>query len=240
MFETPHLRLPLLAAAQAQKHVTVNEALSRLDALAQLAVDSRSLGAPPDSPAEGARHLVPSGAEGAWSGRDGALALFLNGGWEFLSPVEGWRLWVVDERKTLRRDGAGWVEEAAPGLLASGPWGLALSAECLGFEQDLSSGTVVRSALEVPRGSIVLGASARVVETVVGPSAWALGFDDAPTLFGGSIGGALDDRRRYALPNPTAYYADNPLRFEAVDAPFESGRVRVGVYYLSITIPDPA
>jgi hypothetical protein len=38
MSETIHLRLPYLAAAQAQKHVTHNEALSRLDATVQLAV----------------------------------------------------------------------------------------------------------------------------------------------------------------------------------------------------------
>ncbi len=35
---TPCLGLPLLAAAQSQKHVTHNEALTTLDALAQLAV----------------------------------------------------------------------------------------------------------------------------------------------------------------------------------------------------------
>jgi len=33
MPSTPHLALPLLAAAQAQKHVTHNEALAALDAL---------------------------------------------------------------------------------------------------------------------------------------------------------------------------------------------------------------
>src|SRR5215207_4151202 len=41
MSATPKLALPLLAAAQAQKHVTHNEALSTLDALDQLAVRER-------------------------------------------------------------------------------------------------------------------------------------------------------------------------------------------------------
>ena len=35
MTDTANLLLPLLQAAQAQKHVTVNEALLRLDALVQ-------------------------------------------------------------------------------------------------------------------------------------------------------------------------------------------------------------
>ena len=43
---TPRLGLPLLAAAQAQKHVTHNEALTVLDVLAQIAVKSRSLTLP--------------------------------------------------------------------------------------------------------------------------------------------------------------------------------------------------
>ena len=41
---TPHLGLPLLAAGQAQKHVTHNEALTLLDALAQLAAGRDAAG----------------------------------------------------------------------------------------------------------------------------------------------------------------------------------------------------
>jgi len=55
MTDTPHLGLPTLAAAQAQKHVTHNEALHRLDALVMLAVADRDLAAPPAAPAEGDR-----------------------------------------------------------------------------------------------------------------------------------------------------------------------------------------
>jgi hypothetical protein len=44
-----------LFAAQAQKHVTVNEALRLLDGLVQLAVLDRHLTAPPASPADGDR-----------------------------------------------------------------------------------------------------------------------------------------------------------------------------------------
>ena len=50
-----HLLLPYLLAAQAQKHVTVNEALRLLDGLVQFAVLDRHLTAPPASPADGDR-----------------------------------------------------------------------------------------------------------------------------------------------------------------------------------------
>lgn len=53
MVTTPNLDLPYIAAAQAQKHVTHNEAIRALDAVVQLSVLDRSLTSPPGSPAEG-------------------------------------------------------------------------------------------------------------------------------------------------------------------------------------------
>ena len=47
MSETPRFAMPLLDAAQAQKHVTVNEALMRADMLAAACVESRHLADPP-------------------------------------------------------------------------------------------------------------------------------------------------------------------------------------------------
>ena len=47
MADTTNLTLPLLAASQAQKHVTVNEALTRLDGAVQLRLRSRVLTDPP-------------------------------------------------------------------------------------------------------------------------------------------------------------------------------------------------
>ena len=79
MTDTPHLALPYIEAAQAQKHVTHNEALDRLDLLTQLAVESRTLTAPPGSPTDGARYIVAGGATGAWSGWDCDLAAFVGG-----------------------------------------------------------------------------------------------------------------------------------------------------------------
>ncbi|KKM25255.1 hypothetical protein LCGC14_1596850, partial [marine sediment metagenome] len=45
-----NLTLPFLQPSQAQKHVTHNEALQRLDLLVQLSVLDRDLTAPPGSP----------------------------------------------------------------------------------------------------------------------------------------------------------------------------------------------
>ena len=64
MTTTANLALPLLEAGQAQKHVTVNEALARLDALVQLSVVSATTAAEPGAPAEGADESAPGRA--AW------------------------------------------------------------------------------------------------------------------------------------------------------------------------------
>lgn len=83
---TDLLGLPCIMPAQAQKHVTHNEALRRLDALVHLAVASGDLAAPPPEPAPGERHIVAAGATGLWAGHDGEIAAWLDGAWSFSRP----------------------------------------------------------------------------------------------------------------------------------------------------------
>jgi len=108
MSSTPHLALPLLAAAQAQKHVTHNEALSCLDALVHLSVKERNRTAPPATPEEGDRYLVGAGATGAFSGQQARIALFDLGAWRFLVPRPGWRAYVEAEDAIVVFDGEEW------------------------------------------------------------------------------------------------------------------------------------
>ena len=109
MTTTTHLLLPYILAAQAQKHVTHNEALRLLDGLVQLSVLDRDLTVPPGSPADGDRYIVASGATGDWAGWDLNVALWTDGAWLHLPPRTGWRAWVEDEALLLVHDGAGWV-----------------------------------------------------------------------------------------------------------------------------------
>ena len=90
MADTPNLVLPYLAANQSQKHVTVNEALRRLDALVQVTVQSAALATPPGSPTEGQRWIVAAAATGAWVGQSGKIAAWQDGAWVFYAPLDGW------------------------------------------------------------------------------------------------------------------------------------------------------
>lgn len=105
------LDLPYLAAGQLQKHVTLNEALARLDALVQCAVVSRTLAAQPTTSPDGALYILPIGATGsAWGSRAaGDLMRAEMGGWIPVSVPDGVRVWVRDEDQLIVRDGGVWV-----------------------------------------------------------------------------------------------------------------------------------
>ncbi len=76
MENTDRLNLPYLMSAQAQKHVTHNEALRMLDALLHLSVTSRGASVPPSDPKESEAFLVGAKATAAWQGHDGEVAVF--------------------------------------------------------------------------------------------------------------------------------------------------------------------
>jgi hypothetical protein len=125
MSTSTHLLLPFVLAAQAQKHVTVNEALRLLDGLVQLAVLDRHLTAPPASPADGARYIVAPGATGAWSGWDLNVAYYVDGAWMRLVPRTGWQAWVVDEASFLAWNGSAWVAAGLPAFFSDAVFELA-------------------------------------------------------------------------------------------------------------------
>ena len=110
MSNTTRLALPFIDAAQSQKHVTHNEALVALDALVHLSVKARDVAAPPGAPASGDRYLVPAGASGAFAGHGAAIAAFDDGGWAFLPPRAGWRVYVESEGLFLVFDGSAWKD----------------------------------------------------------------------------------------------------------------------------------
>jgi hypothetical protein len=111
MTDSANLALPFLEAAQAQKHVTHNEALRLLDTLVQLAVLDRDLNAPPSAPSEGQRWIVKASPSptGAWAGHGNHVAAWQDGGWTFSAPKAGWLAFVVDEGVLLAWSGTAWV-----------------------------------------------------------------------------------------------------------------------------------
>ncbi len=118
--DTHNLKLPYILAAQAQKHVTHNEALRALDAIVQLAVLDRDLTTPPGSPLDGDRYIVGVGATGVWVGKDSQIAAWQDGAWAFYQPNEGWLAWVTDEDVLCVSDGSTWLVASSGGDSGSG------------------------------------------------------------------------------------------------------------------------
>lgn len=110
--QSPRLALPYLQAAQAQKHVTHNEALQRLDLLVQLVVEEFGANAPPALPDDGQIWALGAAPTGAWAGRADMLAAWVQGGWLFLTPLEGWRAWGRAEAALRIWDGGTWVRDS--------------------------------------------------------------------------------------------------------------------------------
>ena len=106
------LGLPYLVAGQLQKHITLNEALTRLDVLVQTCVQSRSRTDQPSSPDEGALFILPGQATGeAWEAfQPGDLVRFEAGSWLVVPVSEGLLALVLDEPGLVARVGHSWID----------------------------------------------------------------------------------------------------------------------------------
>lgn len=120
MSVTPNNGLPLLPENTLLQYLIFNELAVRLDALLQLAVLDRGLNTPPGTPADGARYIVGGTPTGAWVGNEDAVAVWVaaDAAWTFLTPVEGWRAYVVDEEADYVFDGTAWALVASGGGVA--------------------------------------------------------------------------------------------------------------------------
>lgn len=112
---TPRLSLPWLMPAQAQKHVTVNESLGRLDGLVHACALSASQTVQPADPAPGDSYILPEEAQGDnWAHSDaGALVWFQDGAWQAAAPRAGMIVYVADTGALTVHDGTQWRDAGA-------------------------------------------------------------------------------------------------------------------------------
>ncbi|MCK4713828.1 MAG: DUF2793 domain-containing protein, partial [Marinosulfonomonas sp.] len=104
-----NLSLPFIQPSQAQKHVTHNEGMLRLDALVQLSVLAMDQTTPPAVPQSGDRYIVPASPTGDWAGHDWSLAVYQETVWEFYPPNAGWTAWVDALGEQWVFDGSNWI-----------------------------------------------------------------------------------------------------------------------------------
>lgn len=234
--------LPLVQAAQAQKHVTVNEALVRLEGFSQLVLAGRGAIVPPAAPEEGEAWAIGPGAVDAWAGAAGKVALFAGGGWLFATPATGWQAFDAATGERLIHDGTDW--RANP--LALAPSGAATAASIVEGEHVISGGSASEmSTITVPAGAIVLGVTGRVREEITGVAAgggaitgWRLGVSGSDNRYGQGLSLAAGSWVRGMTGSPLTYWADTPLVLTAEGGDFLSGRIHLAVHLWMLEVPS--
>ncbi len=240
MNDTTLLQLPYIIEAQAQKHVTHNEAIRALDALIQLSVLDRNLANPPVSPSEGDRYIVATSATGAWATKDGQVAAWQDGAWMFYTPIIGWRCWVVDEAVLLFHDGTNWQTLFAQ----SGGGSFLLNQSAAGatnsfaiLEEELTlSGAFTDSTIQIPDRAIVFAVSSRTTQAVTGAVSYDCGLAAEVSKYGGTLS-ILAGSTNSGVTGPTAFYADTAIRISANGGNFTGGSVRISIHFALFGAP---
>jgi hypothetical protein len=122
MSETGRFKLPFILPGQAQKELFHNEALAVIDAALHPAVEGPALTVPPEAPVEGQSWIIAAQATGAWSGRDGQIATWTQGGWRIIAPPPGMAAWDKKAAYWIQWRGTDWSggDVTASSLVISG------------------------------------------------------------------------------------------------------------------------
>ena len=241
MSESTLLRLPYILPAQAQKHVTHNEAIRALDAIVHLSVLDRHLSVPPINPQEADRYIVAGTAEGAWAGHEQEIAAYQDGAWMFYAPQAGWSAWIADEDSHCTYNGADWTLQAPNGsagqsvILNTADNGAQTRFE-LATEELTLSGPHVDSTITLPDRAIVFGVSTRTTEQITGATSYNCGIANESNKFGGLLG-VNSASSNAGVIGPTAFYADTAIRLSANGSDFTGGKVKIAAHYLVCSPP---
>lgn len=113
---TARWALPFIQPGQAQKEIFHNEALCLLDAAMHPVAEARGENVPPPSPVIGQGWIVGAAPTGDWADRADMLAVWTAGGWRFLAPVEGMRVWLRDQEAFSSWTGSEWRDGELTGV----------------------------------------------------------------------------------------------------------------------------
>ncbi|MCY1293175.1 hypothetical protein D9M68_176710 [compost metagenome] len=83
----------------AANQTLANTTFALLDQIVQAGVKDKDLATPPGSPSNGDAYIVASSPAGAWVGKADQIAYWLTdaGAWQFIAPLTGWMVSVLDE-----------------------------------------------------------------------------------------------------------------------------------------------
>lgn len=135
---TPRLALPLLQGGQLQKHLSLNQALSRLDLWCQAVAEAADVNRPPATVEAGQVFLLGAPAsDSVWAAfRSGDVVVRTEDDWEALRAPDGARVYVRNEAQIRIFQAGQWIPMGRT-LRVLGP------VERLGVGTDPSDANVV-------------------------------------------------------------------------------------------------
>ncbi|MEZ5690501.1 MAG: DUF2793 domain-containing protein [Rickettsiales bacterium] len=226
MSQTTRLGLPYIVSSQAQKEVTHNEGLNKLDAFVTPVVADIA-DSPPGSPAAGDLYIVGSSPSGDFTGHANQLAQYQTGGWVFYAPFK-WMDAVVESLDSrMAYDGASWV-----------PFGLIMrdTGEYLrvqSWQEDVDLSLTNATATNIPDRSSVIAVNTRVITAVTGSvTTFGVGVSGDTSRYGNGIGTGVDSTNIGMSYHPVTYYSDTPVLLTPDAGSFTGGLVRINVQYL--------
>ncbi len=218
MSKTEKFEIDYLSAGQANKHLTVNDGFLKFDALMAL-----NLGTPPALPEvseEGVCYVV-SNSDPIYSDHAGQIAIYTNGGYTFLSPSNG--LMAQSEQKRKIYNGSYFESFGTQ----TKTFDVVLNENFTHTEEVMSANTVV------------LGITGRVIEEIVGVdvASWSIGVDDDPNRYGSGLWLGKNGWVRGLTGSPLTYWSDTPLTISPDNGNFTSGKIRLQIHYLELSVP---
>jgi hypothetical protein len=231
MSKTGRLGLPYIVTSQAQKEVTHNEGLNRLDAFV-MPVVSEIADMPPSSPTVGELVIVGTSPTDEFIGHENELAQYLTGGWIFYTPFK-WMDAVVeslDSRMTW--NGSEWMPF---GLLAKD------SGEFLriqSWQDDVDLSSIDETSTDIPNRATVLAVNTRVITAITGTvTTFGVGVSGDTSRYGNGISTAQDSTNIGLTYYPVSYYSDTPIEITPDSGSITGGVVRINVHYMAFRGP---
>ena len=224
---TSNYNIATLSPNQDQKEVTINEALHKIDALLASGAIDKDMTEPPVSPSDGDVYLVSATAINDWAAYQNQIAYYY-GGWNYVVPLEGLTVWVIDENlRYIHRSGV-WVID---GMVARAD-GSYFRGSSIYVEEVGLTGSPHTTSLVIPTRVTVFGVYTRVTEVITGgASSIAIGISGQTSKFGSGIGVGVDNTNEGII-SPEATYSTATVIITPNSGSFTGGNVKLWLNYI--------
>lgn len=71
-------------------------------------VENATRTSPPTSPVSNTYYIIAGIATGAWTGKENKIAWYINSGWIYITPLDGWTCWNKNTKTNVGWNGTSW------------------------------------------------------------------------------------------------------------------------------------